>query len=85
MTDPNAGMAGGRPDENPKAKGNNLRKHLDAARCKTTQNQNPEESQEIKFDPSLEHDPELDTVRGLNEKERDELMSIFKRKERSTL
>ena len=67
----------------PKAKGNNLRKHLDMIR--KGKYYGDEQVVEPSENPLLEHDPEWDTVRGLNEREREELMAIFKRKERSTI
>ena len=64
---------------------NNIRNYLEEARrLQTTYaEENPEKPPELVG--LLEHDPELDDVRGLNEHERDELMAIFKRKERSTM
>jgi len=50
--------------------------------------ENPENTESILTKATsdiYEYDPAVDTVRGLNEGERDELMALFKRKERSTL
>jgi hypothetical protein len=78
------GTAGGTADEPTPSKDKNIRNYLEEARrLQTTHEQeNPEKPAEVGL---LEHDPELDDVRGLNENEREELMAIFKRKERSTI
>ena len=71
-------------EEVPWGIGNSIKKHLEKAR-RNKENPEATESNLTKSSDIFEHDPEVDTVRGLNEGERDELMALFKRKERSTL